>query len=42
MENPNSGKFYKLTKPVSMGTAIVLEIERADFPDYKVEMPFRR
>ncbi|WP_319415919.1 hypothetical protein [Marispirochaeta aestuarii] len=39
---PETGKFYKLTKPVSMGTAIVLEIERSDYPDYRVEMPFRK
>lgn len=36
-----TGKSYKFTKPVSMGSEIVLEIDPPWNEDYKVEMPFQ-
>jgi hypothetical protein len=37
-----TGKSYTFTKPVSMGTSIILEIDPPWNEDYRVEMPFRR
>ncbi len=37
-----TGKTYKLYKPVSTGTSITLEIDPPWGEHYKVEMPFRK
>lgn len=37
-----TGKSYTFTKPVSMGSEIILEIDPPWNEEYKVEMPFQR
>lgn len=37
-----TGKSYTFTKPVSMGTSIILEIDPPWNVDYRVEMPLQR